>query len=551
MKKVFAMILGLILFAMPLFAISAVAEEDPGYVLDTSTKTYTVTTADGYLAVCALVNDGKLDYNITLGADIDLAGKELVQIGTSTDAPYLGVFDGGGFAIRNLTFHDENANGIGLVKYCGATTFKNVTFVNPDISAASHVSCLVAHPSGNILITNCHIVGGTMSIGIKWVGGFVARFEKPATESTIEYCSVDGLTISGPQTLGFIAAGEAAETDFVLNVHHCIAKGLALDTDKTSTTRAAQIAYTCDATVNISDCFTIGDFSNCNMYFGAMNGQTKRNNLSYTNCIGNTSLCGALEQHDGKTTTGNNCAVFSPFATTDGEKQHPLYNVTPVDGTDKITIDGESAKFSTAALPVITTDTTKSRIETMFASNEALKTLALKFIEEEANHVHEYNQQVVSDTYLKSQANCQSKAIYYYSCICGKRGEETFEYGEMKDHVFSEGYLMDDTSHWLVCIDCQTEKKDEGEHTFGEWVVTREATEKRAGKKVRTCTVCGYEEIEAIDKLTPVTETEAPDTSDTISEAAGCRSIVTGNLMLVFAFALIPAGFSVRKKKHR
>jgi len=41
-----------------------------------------------------------------------------------------------------------------------------------------------------------------------------------------------------------------------------------------------------------------------------------------------------------------------------------------------------------------------------------------------------YDKQVVSDEYLKSDATYESPALYYYSCECGERGIETFEYGE-------------------------------------------------------------------------------------------------------------------------
>ena len=49
---------------------------------------------------------------------------------------------------------------------------------------------------------------------------------------------------------------------------------------------------------------------------------------------------------------------------------------------------------------------------------------------------HTYNQQVTTDTYLKSAATCTAKATYYYSCSCGAKGTESFEYGELLDHTY-------------------------------------------------------------------------------------------------------------------
>lgn len=46
-------------------------------------------------------------------------------------------------------------------------------------------------------------------------------------------------------------------------------------------------------------------------------------------------------------------------------------------------------------------------------------------------HGHSFTRQNVKDKYLKSEATCTKKAVYYYSCWCGKKGSETFEYGEV------------------------------------------------------------------------------------------------------------------------
>lgn len=55
-----------------------------------------------------------------------------------------------------------------------------------------------------------------------------------------------------------------------------------------------------------------------------------------------------------------------------------------------------------------------------------------------SDHVHAYDQQVATEDYLASAATCQAKAKYYYSCTCGDKGEETFEYGDLGDHTYGE-----------------------------------------------------------------------------------------------------------------
>ena len=54
-------------------------------------------------------------------------------------------------------------------------------------------------------------------------------------------------------------------------------------------------------------------------------------------------------------------------------------------------------------------------------------------------HVHSYDKQVISEEYLASSATCTEKATYYYSCECGEKGTETFEYGSTTNHNFVNG----------------------------------------------------------------------------------------------------------------
>ena len=68
-------------------------------------------------------------------------------------------------------------------------------------------------------------------------------------------------------------------------------------------------------------------------------------------------------------------------------------------------------------------------------------------------HTHVYEQQTASDKYMKSEATCTDAAVYYYSCtVCGEKSEETFEYGEPKDHELVDG----------VCADCDFVYYSEG-----------------------------------------------------------------------------------------
>ena len=52
---------------------------------------------------------------------------------------------------------------------------------------------------------------------------------------------------------------------------------------------------------------------------------------------------------------------------------------------------------------------------------------------------HVFEEEVVSIDYLDKGATCKQKATYFYSCVCGEKGSDTFEYGELGDHEWDAG----------------------------------------------------------------------------------------------------------------
>ena len=70
------------------------------------------------------------------------------------------------------------------------------------------------------------------------------------------------------------------------------------------------------------------------------------------------------------------------------------------------------------------------------------------------------------------------------------------------EHSFSKDWTSNATDHWHAATCGHTKQvSDKAEHSFGDWIVTKEATEEAEGSRERSCTVCGYTAIEAIEKL--------------------------------------------------
>lgn len=82
-------------------------------------------------------------------------------------------------------------------------------------------------------------------------------------------------------------------------------------------------------------------------------------------------------------------------------------------------------------------------------------------------HIHTYDKQAVSEEYLKEEASCISKAVYYFSCECGEKGEETFESGEYAEHSVASSWTKGEGKHWHVCQTAGCAAKfDEEIHTY-------------------------------------------------------------------------------------
>ncbi len=147
---------------------------------------------------------------------------------------------------------------------------------------------------------------------------------------------------------------------------------------------------------------------------------------------------------------------------------------------------------------------------------------------------HTYDQKNTDAKYLKTTANCQHKAVYYFSCACGKQGEETFDYGEFGKHEYIT-YLSDDNAtcannctETAICENCDATDTREipdsatGEHSFINYVSDDNATCANNGTETATCENC-----EATDTR------EIPD-SKTEHNYVGQTCTVCGNYKATF-----------------
>jgi len=108
-------------------------------------------------------------------------------------------------------------------------------------------------------------------------------------------------------------------------------------------------------------------------------------------------------------------------------------------------------------------------------------------------HVHSYVLKNASQQYLYKSATCTSKAQYYYSCSCGEKGTNTFEYGDTLPHDYgSEIASSDSSGHAFKCKNCGQASAVQA-HT-----PDRESADQTHAV---ICTECGYVIQNALDHV--------------------------------------------------
>ncbi len=85
---------------------------------------------------------------------------------------------------------------------------------------------------------------------------------------------------------------------------------------------------------------------------------------------------------------------------------------------------------------------------------------------------HSFDAEKAEERYLKDAATCTSRAVYYKSCsVCGAKGEDTFEAGEVAPHSYTEKLIdeahlstkatcLKEAEYWYDCATCDANAKN-------------------------------------------------------------------------------------------
>ena len=108
------------------------------------------------------------------------------------------------------------------------------------------------------------------------------------------------------------------------------------------------------------------------------------------------------------------------------------------------------------------------------------------------------NTDIVKTSHIGGTATCTEAK----KCeVCGQL------YGEPDTNIHTalSGWTSDETDHWKTCSACNTDI-EKSAHTYGDWIIDKEATATEAGSRHKVCTICNYEtQTETIPATGPCT----------------------------------------------
>ena len=208
---------------------------------------YVVMNAEGLAALNAMMVNktaGKA-VKVTLGADIDFAGKTWTPVDSFVDSPfYFSELDGSGYTITNLTINGQAM----FTRFAGSgnVTIKNVTFDNAKVNSNGNIntSILTVQTYQNVLLDNVDVKNSTIIGGYKVAPLIATVYNEGASTitATLKNCDVENTVVKATSydfcTAGMVAFVYEGDNDHIL-FENCSVKDVQLYAPNVYTAHAA------------------------------------------------------------------------------------------------------------------------------------------------------------------------------------------------------------------------------------------------------------------------------------------------------------------------
>ena len=208
---------------------------------------YVVMNAEGLAALNAMMVNktaGKA-VKVTLGADIDFAGKTWTPVDSHVDTPfYFSELDGNGKTISNITINGQAM----FTRFAGSgnVTIKNVTFDNAKVDSNGNIntSILTVQTYQNVLLDNVDVKNSTIIGGYKVAPLIATVYNEGASTitATLKNCNVENTVVKATSydfcTAGMVAFVYEGDNDRIV-FENCSVKDVQLYAPKSYTAHAA------------------------------------------------------------------------------------------------------------------------------------------------------------------------------------------------------------------------------------------------------------------------------------------------------------------------
>lgn len=208
---------------MPVVDISA-AVPYGGVSLDNGTGTetdpYLIGTASDLMALSSLLaDDGQYsqyaDKWYVQTADIDMSGKAFAPIGSKTDKPFTGRYNGAGKKISNLSAQGASSDdpASGIFGYTSGAVISGIIAENrSNTGSFVRVGGIVGHAK-NSTISSCTLTGGELAATDNICGGIAGQMDG----GTIQGCTVSGAIVSSTKNYAAGIAGHVPSGGIIRN----------------------------------------------------------------------------------------------------------------------------------------------------------------------------------------------------------------------------------------------------------------------------------------------------------------------------------------------
>ena len=208
---------------------------------------YVVMNAEGLAALNAMMVNktaGKA-VKVTLGADIDFAGKTWTPVDSHVDSPfYFSELNGNGYTISNLTINGQAM----FTRFAGTgdVTIKNVTFDNANVNSKGNIntSILTVQSYQNVLLDNVDVKNSTIIGGYKVAPLIATVYNEGASTitATLKNCDVENTVVKATSydfcTTGMVAFVYEDDNDRIV-FENCSVKDVQLYAPNVYTAHAA------------------------------------------------------------------------------------------------------------------------------------------------------------------------------------------------------------------------------------------------------------------------------------------------------------------------